>query len=97
MRCPLFVSERMFSRPKWTGVLSYFPVALADLARLASAVWSTTRPVLRRGRCVEGEMDFIGLELSKLKLRRDPRWMYLRQGRKALYGHRRVAGGGLSG
>ena len=65
MRCPLFVSEQMFNRTKWTEELSYFPVVLADLARLASAVWSTSRPMLRGGRRVEDQIDFILLELSK--------------------------------
>ena len=96
IRCPLFVSERMFNRPKWVGVLSYFPVALANLARLASAVWSITWPVLRRGCRVEDQMFFNCLELSKWKLWWDLQWMYLRRGRQAMSGHRQDAVRGLS-
>ena len=43
------------------------------------------------------QMDWIGFEESTRKLRRDPRWMYLRWGRKAMSGWRCSAVGGGSG
>lgn len=83
-----FVRERMFSRPKLSEVLSQLAVLLASRGRLANTLWSITRPVLREGRRELDQMDPIVLELSVRKLRRDPRRMYLREGRKALSGLR---------
>lgn len=65
MRFPLFVSERTFSRPKLTVMLSCLTGALADLARLASTLWSTTRPVSREGCREAAQIGVMGLELSE--------------------------------
>lgn len=96
MRCPLLVSERMFSRPKLTVVVSYLTAVLADRARLDSTLWLATRPVLGAGRRELDQMDWIVFEESTRKLRRDPRWMYLRRGRKTMSGWRCSAVGGGS-
>lgn len=72
----MLVSDRMLSRPKLTVVLSHLTGVLADRARQASTLWSTTRPVLRGGRQEVDQMDFIVFEVSSWMFRRDP-WMYL--------------------
>ena len=51
----------MFSRPKLTPVLLLLLLweALADLARRASTLWSTDRPVFLGGRRVEDQKEVI--------------------------------------
>jgi len=79
MRCPLFVSERMFNRPNLTVEVLYLTAVLAARARLASTLWLTARPVLGGERRELDQMDLIGFEESTRKLRWDPRWMYLQE------------------
>lgn len=93
MKCPLSVSERMLSRAKLSAVLSQLVGVLADRARRANTLWSTARLVERRGRRELDQMDFITVELLWWKFRRDPRWIYLGRGWKAMSGRRGKASG----
>lgn len=59
MRAPLLVSEWTLSNLKLTVVMLEFAGVLGDRARLACTLWSTTQPVLHRGRQEVKQIDFI--------------------------------------
>ena len=60
----------MFNRPKWTGVFASSS-SVSRTSKAGQHCVVNNPAVLHGGRRVEDQMDFIGLELSKWKLRRD--------------------------